>query len=363
MKIITHNGPFHTDEVMASAMLQTLFNIESITRTRDDKLIKTGTLDIDTFVIDVGKTYNHDDKCYDHHQSSFNDSYSKYTKTPLSSCGLIWKHYGEQLVEKFLSELFDKATLDRRIDASKLADIFYRKYVQCIDANDNGVKQIENPSKIKYNYYHEIKLFSIIGEFNSENTRNSELQMKQFDLAVAFCKTMFSNSMKKTLSSTVNYFKYMDTFTSSLNNAKKDNKQYMYLDSRFNTTPYTGNFDPDKQMKFIIVKNSDTEYKVYTRRKRPDSYALVMALASQESAREILKSNDIPENECRFIHKNQFMGAFTSLRAAELIVKETLALENNKKTTNRIYLGIGSVVFAGLCSGVAYGLTRFLKKP
>ena len=247
MKIITHSGAFHTDEVMATAMLKCLFDIESITRTRNKETLTDGINDEDTIVIDVGHVYDHERKSYDHHQETFNDTFSENYQIPLSSCGLIWKHYGEQLINKYLSELFDD--IDERIDTSNLTNVYYKKHVQCIDANDNGIKQIKNIDDIQYNFYSETKLFNIVSGCNSEDTRNNEGQMKRFEQAVELCKTIFENSIKRMLNSTVNYYKYVDVFKEAYDHAMDNDLEYLYLSTQFNSNSYLNSFDPDKKNK------------------------------------------------------------------------------------------------------------------
>ena len=65
MKIGTHNGKFHTDEVVACMMLTQFtekFKAASITRSRDLEVLKE--MDI---VVDVGGVYDPETNRYDHH--------------------------------------------------------------------------------------------------------------------------------------------------------------------------------------------------------------------------------------------------------------------------------------------------------
>lgn len=60
MKVITHDGTFHTDEVFAIAFLRKFVLSKSIDiiRTRDEELLKSYVNDRDCFVIDVGRKYD-----------------------------------------------------------------------------------------------------------------------------------------------------------------------------------------------------------------------------------------------------------------------------------------------------------------
>jgi uncharacterized UPF0160 family protein len=73
MKIVTHNGVFHADEVLAIATLlvfnnKTLFDCEII-RTRDESVIVEAQNDSDVWVIDVGMIKEFSKKNFDHHQN------------------------------------------------------------------------------------------------------------------------------------------------------------------------------------------------------------------------------------------------------------------------------------------------------
>lgn len=75
--VATHSGPFHADDVMAWALIQTFHDAEaSIIRTRDAARIDAADL-----VIDVGAIYDPERGRFDHHQAAYDG--------PLSSAGMI----------------------------------------------------------------------------------------------------------------------------------------------------------------------------------------------------------------------------------------------------------------------------------
>ena len=97
--IVTHSGTFHADEALAIAMLRRLpaYQHHQIVRTRDPALIATGDI-----VVDVGGEYQPQKNWFDHHQRSFTENYSKkpqHSKIKLSSAGLVYKHFGQQVIE------------------------------------------------------------------------------------------------------------------------------------------------------------------------------------------------------------------------------------------------------------------------
>ena len=64
--LITHSGSFHYDELLATAFLMELFDDVILLRTRDPKIIKTGTI-----VYDVGFEFDPANKRFDHHMKWF----------------------------------------------------------------------------------------------------------------------------------------------------------------------------------------------------------------------------------------------------------------------------------------------------
>ena len=92
MKIVTHDGTFHTDELVAIALLRKFVlskNVEII-RTRDEEKIQKYLLDKNVYVVDVGRKFEENLKNFDHHQRSFNEKWED--GIVLSSCGLVWRY-------------------------------------------------------------------------------------------------------------------------------------------------------------------------------------------------------------------------------------------------------------------------------
>lgn len=115
MKIVTHNGNFHTDDVFAVAALHILFPGAEIIRSRDEKVIRSADI-----VVDVGEIDDATSNRFDHHQKG--GAGGRLNGIPYSSLGLVWKKYGEELCgTKDVMENIDQI------------------FVQPIDAGDNGV--------------------------------------------------------------------------------------------------------------------------------------------------------------------------------------------------------------------------------
>jgi uncharacterized UPF0160 family protein len=126
MKVITHFGVFHADEVAAIAALSLLFPNLQVVRTRDPLQINEGDL-----VVDVGGIYDPELNRFDHHQKG--GAGERQNGVPYAAFGLVWKKYGEQICKAVLGTFY-------QINFSEVADLVEENLVMGIDARDNGVK-------------------------------------------------------------------------------------------------------------------------------------------------------------------------------------------------------------------------------
>eukprot|EP00397_Hematodinium_sp_SG-2012_P039159 GEMP01042715.1.p1 GENE.GEMP01042715.1~~GEMP01042715.1.p1 ORF type:complete len:337 (+),score=85.50 GEMP01042715.1:71-1081(+) len=131
--IATHHGAFHCDEIVAISMLKSLPEYQNlpVVRTRDPKVIERATI-----VVDVGSVYEPENWRFDHHQAPFQDTYPGRT-IRLSSAGLIYLHFGKQVIEAISGEKVSDAVVTK----------VYDNFILEVDAIDNGV---EAAKEMKY---------------------------------------------------------------------------------------------------------------------------------------------------------------------------------------------------------------------
>ena len=143
MKVVTHNGIFHADEVLAIALLQEFSgdNTYSITRTRDENTISNSDI-----AIDVGGVYNEGTKNttsikhgqFDHHQRD-------YTGT-LSSAGMVWealKRSGYPAIDDLVHEVDEQDNGIIRHTANHFSNIVsvFNSLAEDIDDNNEAFNQ------------------------------------------------------------------------------------------------------------------------------------------------------------------------------------------------------------------------------
>lgn len=114
--IVTHNGHFHADELLAVAALLIKYPEANVIRSRDPAVIAQGDI-----VVDVGHVYDSAKMRFDHHQA---EGAGKHENgIPFASFGLVWKEFGKELAGGEEEALEVEETL-----------------VMPVDALDNGVK-------------------------------------------------------------------------------------------------------------------------------------------------------------------------------------------------------------------------------
>jgi len=134
--IATHHGSFHADEAMACAMLKCLpeYRDMPVVRTRNP-----ADIDKAAIVVDVGGTYEPAKHRYDHHQKTFETTYSEdYPLIKLSSAGLVYKHFGVEVVKALCGNVEGKSL-------AKIVAKTYDSLIRELDALDNGVSVADEP--------------------------------------------------------------------------------------------------------------------------------------------------------------------------------------------------------------------------
>ncbi|KAB5590405.1 GAMM1 protein/Ni-binding urease accessory protein (UreG) [Ceratobasidium theobromae] len=151
----THNGTFHCDEALAVFLLRQTkeYTDADVTRTRDPKILETCDI-----VVDVGAVYDPEKQLFDHHQREFTGVFGHGFKTKLSSAGLIYKHFGQEIIANQLQ----LAPTDPKVELLWLK--LYADFIEAIDGTDNGVSQY--PSDIAPAYRSRTDLSSRVGYLN-----------------------------------------------------------------------------------------------------------------------------------------------------------------------------------------------------
>lgn len=169
LKLVTHDGSFHTDDIFACATLAILLESKkekfTIIRTRDEEIIKKGD-----YVFDVGGIYDEKLNRFDHHQKGgagarIPSGVDGEVSIEYASFGLVWKKIGIELCGD-----------------QKVVDLVDKKLVAPIDAWDNGFDLVIN--KYKTSPYFIQHLFSSMQPtWQEDNLIDNKIFLKCVEIA------------------------------------------------------------------------------------------------------------------------------------------------------------------------------------
>jgi uncharacterized UPF0160 family protein len=151
-RVATHDGKFHCDEALAVGLLRNTHRFKScsIVRTRNPAIIEKCNA-----VLDVGGVYDPEKFLFDHHQKEFHGTLAtdlRQYKTRLSSAGLVYKHFGREIIQSYADFCVKVDRLSKEVAENKgtipaVYDALYKGFVEHIDGGDNGVEPFEGGSK------------------------------------------------------------------------------------------------------------------------------------------------------------------------------------------------------------------------
>ncbi|KAH0571140.1 MYG1 protein [Spironucleus salmonicida] len=179
MRICTHDGAYHADDVIAACFLQKIYTNVEIVRTRDQSVIDQADV-----VFDVGGVYNKSTLRFDHHQLSFTDCIGEI---PLSSAGLIFRDLGLQLCENGTHH-----------------QIIYQRFIKFIDMHDNGI----DGGRAEFSLQ-----IAKLGAIGKTFEQAIEFAMQVLDLEIQFAKMLISSKIEveKAISQQSGIFLHLDS--------------------------------------------------------------------------------------------------------------------------------------------------------
>ena len=221
-KVGTHDGRFHADEVMATAILKEIFDIELV-RTRDPEVLKE--LDI---VYDVG------DGEFDHHQ--VNKEFRE-RGTPYAASGLIWRNFGKDVVRANDESLSED-------DINGVVRYIDRNLIESIDASDNGVRAamtiIPTPN-----------ISSIIANFNPPWNAETENEDEYFNQAVKLADVVLGNALAQQIS-TVKAKAYIAAAFE-----RRPRPELLVLDRSYPWARILNSIDREKKILFVVFPREE----------------------------------------------------------------------------------------------------------
>lgn len=282
--LITHNGQFHADDVLAYTILNIIYPKNKLVRTRDETIIKTGNI-----VFDVGGQYNVKKHLFDHHQKDCHTVFDNNNTVPLSSAGMIYKKYGQRLVKKIVDS-----------DSIQLFNDFYTKFILQFDALDNGISNYEYPQK-----YQLTSLTTIINMANNSDVYDDDEQHKRFincSKILHDIMLIVLNNINIKINSKSSDYDKMEKYMESRENpcivvVKEDIVTWLDCIKEYEKTN-------SKKVKFIVYPSNE-EWRVKSIFNRHN-------LKTQEELSTLMSN----PQDIIFVHKKQFIGSCKTIKSA-----------------------------------------------
>lgn len=298
IKIVTHSGTFHTDEVFACAVLSLVHNGNvEVVRSRDPLVWATGD-----YVVDVGFVYDVVSGRYDHHQQG--GAGERLNGIPYSSLGLVWKEYGERLTGDKISA--------QRID---------EKLVQSVDAADCGIDTIKltEVGVLPYLLYHVVASFRPTWKEEDEKTMT-------FDIGFARAMEIAKQIILREITIARDRFEGENIVTDLYN--KAEDKRIIVIDGQY---PWEWILTQYPEPLYIVKPDHENggKWKAKTVRTSVDSFEsrkeLPLAWAGK-GGQELMDITGVPD--AIFCHSKRFIVVAGSKEGAIALAK--LALESDK---------------------------------
>ena len=216
IQVVTHDGIFHADELLACAALSIAYGRDNlaIIRSRDSKVLEIATSNKDTWTIDVGNSYDPEMLNFDHHMRDFDLTNSFGNK--LSSFGMV--------VEALLRRSFFSEVRQQLLDFSNKVDLM-----------DNGIEVAED-----------LLFLSVLNSYSDNEVINF---YSALETAISYLRSLINKWKEERI---INL-----RLNDSLGNMTEDgiiyNTDYIPVDERANAIP---------EAKLVVYKNKAGTYNI-----------------------------------------------------------------------------------------------------
>lgn len=322
LKIGTHNGAFHCDELLGTYMLQKVYPKSVIIRSRDINILNECDI-----VIDVGGEYNPSTFRFDHHQHGFTESMSsitpgKHWTTKLSSAGLVYCHFGKQILSKIVGERSDAI-----IDA--IYDYVYENFIQEIDAIDNGVPMFDGEPR----YQITTNLNSRVSRMNKQWNISDDFfnEEEAFAKAQLYVGTEFESTVTRAADV---WWPARELVLNAIKNCRAkvhDSGLIMELEQH---CPWKNHFfELEKELNveppilFAIFRSSVEDWRVQAVSLNPGTFVCRLFLHNEWRGLRDEKLSKIANIDgCLFVHHNGFIGGNKTREGALEMALKTIEL-------------------------------------
>ncbi|KAM0687362.1 hypothetical protein COBT_001401 [Conglomerata obtusa] len=299
--IITHDGTFHLDELLAISILQQIYPATKIVRTRDHSTLSQYDI---LAVVDVFGVFDPNKNLFDHHQRGFNETFTPETGVKLSSAGLVYRHFALQFLNTY------------EIPYSQALNI-YKKYFIHADAIDNGI-DVQSKVHIKDEYRPiKVRSFSDIVSLYNDND--------DFETALEFVKGDLDRFMKR-------YKKNTDNIESVRMNMLECEGDILILTVKDNVMDIVCELEKQMNRNYKYLIMNDTRWKGYAVIKEVGSFENKVPFYEKWRG---LRNEELQKvcgvKDAIFVHASGFLAICNSFDGILELCKKSLEIYNNQK--------------------------------
>jgi uncharacterized UPF0160 family protein len=280
MKIATHSGSFHQDELFAVAALMFIFPDAEVVRTRDDEVIRKADI-----AVDVGGIDDPEKERFDHHQEG--GAGKRMNGIPYASFGLVWKKYGA-IISK----------------SPKVADLVDKKMVQPIDGADCGY-MLYKPTHTQVSPY----LFDNVLNALTPTWRDKETVDETFFELLPFAQII----LKKEIEKAQYFFEDIESVKKAYRDAQ--DKSVIVLEHSY---PWKSIISNHKEPMFVVHPDQNTgEWVIACIKKNPRSPEYRKMLPSSWAGKKKAALEEVTGVKgAEFCHNKRFIAKAWSKEAA-----------------------------------------------
>lgn len=339
-----HGGKFHLDDVLCCYLISSLYGERLNNKVFIHRSIEAGKdLEKCDFVMDTGMEYDHSKRHYDHHQKDFAETY-KNRSIKLSASGLIWKHYGKEIVQTLLTDFkdFKYKLTDHKIEI--ITDKIYDSIFSFVDAKDNGINQYAEPITQKAVYMDNSNLGYFVSLFNEAwyEDLTPEQTLERFKQAMVivgeyfmkiFIKSVYSIQAQKIVNDAYKErFKY-----------RSDGRVLVLKDSRIPVNIFKLNLKTNPKILYIVGYNKDrNQYSALAVNETGESYKTILPFPKEWrglSEEKLVEVSEIPNST--FVHSSGFLACNKTLKGILLMVDKSIKMNihtiENKKSDKHFF--------------------------
>jgi len=259
---------------------------------------------------------------YDHHQRGFEETLDAEHETKLSSAGLIYKHFGREVVAKQSGISQEDPTLE------VIYQRLYTIFVEGIDGIDNGVQRY--PAEIAAKYQENTNLAARVGRLNPAWNEEGVDEAAQFRKAVAIAGEEFESMLKSVAKQWLPARTIVEDALNKRESVLPGGEVMVFSSGGCPWKDHLVTLEAERkiegQIKFVLYQDQSGKWRIQTVPLTPGSFAFRKSILKEWCGlrdEELSAKSGI--SDCIFVHANGFIGGNQTYDGCLEMAKRSLA--------------------------------------